>query len=178
MGMRPWSPPDGPVDAVHWKVNAVTLIRQLADRFTVLQEGVVNAERVFKLFDRGERIDQHGERYPEKIQGNIAFENVWFAYNDEAAEGEHDWVIRDLTLQVKAGQTVAFVGATGAGKSSVDHYSAVLRVPKGTGHVDDHLLRDLSLAAIRHHIAGTHVLFSVLSTTSSPWVIPASPVKA
>lgn len=129
-------------------------IRQLADRFTVLQEGVVNAERVFKLFDRGERIDQHGERYPEKIQGNIAFENVWFAYNDEAAEGEHDWVIRDLTLQVKAGQTVAFVGATGAGKSSVINIlSRFYEYQKGTVKVDDHSLRDLSLAAIRHHIA-------------------------
>ena len=129
-------------------------IRQLADRFTVLQEGAVNAERVFKLFDRGERIDQHGERYPEKIQGNIAFENVWFAYNDEAAEGEHDWVIRDLTLQVKAGQTVAFVGATGAGKSSVINIlSRFYEYQKGTVKVDDHSLRDLSLAAIRHHIA-------------------------
>lgn len=129
-------------------------IRQLADRFTVLQEGVVNAERVFKLFDRGERIDQYGERYPEKIQGNIAFENVWFAYNDEAAEGEHDWVIRDLTLQVKAGQTVAFVGATGAGKSSVINIlSRFYEYQKGTVKVDDHSLRDLSLAAIRHHIA-------------------------
>lgn len=129
-------------------------IRQLADRFTVLQEGVVNAERVFKLFDRGERIDQHGERYPEKIQGNITFDNVWFAYNDEAAEGEHDWVIRDLTLQVKAGQTVAFVGATGAGKSSVINIlSRFYEYQKGTVKVDDHSLRDLSLAAIRHHIA-------------------------
>ena len=129
-------------------------IRQLADRFTVLQEGVVNAERVFKLFDRGERIDQHGERYPEKIQGNITFDNVWFAYNDEAPEGEHDWVIRDLTLQVKAGQTVAFVGATGAGKSSVINIlSRFYEYQKGTVKVDDHSLRDLSLAAIRHHIA-------------------------
>ena len=129
-------------------------IRQLADRFTVLQEGVVNAERVFKLFDRGERIDQHGDRYPEKIQGNIAFENVWFAYNDEAPEGEHDWVIRDLTLQVKAGQTVAFVGATGAGKSSVINIlSRFYEYQKGTVKVDDHSLRDLSLEAIRHHIA-------------------------
>lgn len=129
-------------------------IRQLADRFTVLQEGVVNAERVFKLFDRGERIDQHGDRYPEKIQGNIAFENVWFAYNDEAPEGEHDWVICDLTLQVKAGQTVAFVGATGAGKSSVINIlSRFYEYQKGTVKVDDHSLRDLSLAAIRHHIA-------------------------
>lgn len=129
-------------------------IRQLADRFTVLQEGVVNAERVFKLFDRGERIDQHGERYPEKIQGNITFDSVWFAYNDEAPEGEHDWVIRDLTLQVKAGQTVAFVGATGAGKSSVINIlSRFYEYQKGTVKVDDHSLRDLSLAAIRHHIA-------------------------
>ena len=129
-------------------------IRQLADRFTVLQEGVVNAERVFKLFDRGERIDQHGELYPEKIQGDISFDNVWFAYNDEAPEGDHDWVIRDLSLHVKAGQTVAFVGATGAGKSSVINIlSRFYEYQKGAVKVDDHSLRDLSLAAIRHHIA-------------------------
>lgn len=128
-------------------------IRQLADRFTVLQEGVVNAERVFKLYDREEHIVQTGDLQPGPLKGDLAFEDVWFAYNDEEKD-KHDWVIRGLDLKVKAGQTVAFVGATGAGKSSIINIlSRFYEFQKGEVSIDGHSIRDLHLSTIRKQVA-------------------------
>jgi ATP-binding cassette subfamily B protein len=87
-------------------------IRQMADNFNVLQMGVVNAERVFKVFDTDEKPLDTGD-YEGGIIGDISFKNVWFAYQDE------NWVLRNINLDIQRGQTVAFVGATGAGKSSL-----------------------------------------------------------
>ncbi len=95
-------------------------IRQLADRFNVLQMGIVNGQRVFALLDRQELMpistaldDASGDDDAFIFEGRVVFEDVWFAYNDE------DWVLRGVSFEVAAGETVAFVGATGAGKSSI-----------------------------------------------------------
>ena len=88
-------------------------IRQLADRFNILQMGMVASERVFKILDTDEVIENKGSIQVDKIKGDIEFKNVWFAYNDE------DWVLKDISFSVKAGQTLALVGATGSGKSSI-----------------------------------------------------------
>ena len=88
-------------------------IRQLADRFNVLQMGMVASERVFKVMDTDAFIHNNGSRKLEQVKGEIEFKNVWFAYNDE------DWVLKDVSFKLKAGETLALVGATGAGKSSV-----------------------------------------------------------
>tara|TARA_B100001115_G_C15844616_1_gene424819 strand:- start:1744 stop:3492 length:1749 start_codon:yes stop_codon:yes gene_type:complete len=88
-------------------------IRQLADRFNILQMGMVASERVFKILDTDEVIENKGCIQVNKIKGDIEFKNVWFAYNDE------DWVLKDVSFSVKAGQTLALVGATGSGKSSI-----------------------------------------------------------
>ncbi|NND76970.1 MAG: ABC transporter ATP-binding protein [Flavobacteriales bacterium] len=88
-------------------------IRQLADRFNVLQMGMVGSERVFEVLDTEASIDNVPVEAKSDIQGNIKFENVWFAYKDE------NYVLKDLSFELKTGETVAFVGATGAGKSSV-----------------------------------------------------------
>jgi ATP-binding cassette subfamily B multidrug efflux pump len=95
-------------------------IRQLADRFNVLQMGIVNGQRVFALLDRQELMpistaldDASGDHDAFTFVGRVVFEDVWFAYNDE------DWVLRGVSFEVAAGETVAFVGATGAGKSSI-----------------------------------------------------------
>ncbi len=88
-------------------------IRQLADRFNILQMGMVASERVFKILDTDEVIENKGSIQVDKIKGDIEFKNVWFAYNDE------DWVLKDVSFSVKAGQTLALVGATGSGKSSI-----------------------------------------------------------
>ena len=130
-------------------------IRQLADRFTVLQEGTVNAERVFKLLDSNQKMVHAGQRLDVDFSGSIRFENVWFAYNDEAeSDKEFDWVLRDLSFEVMPGETIAFVGATGAGKSSVINLlSRFYDYQKGTIMVDGTDLRDVDLNHIRQNMA-------------------------
>ena len=123
-------------------------IRQLADRFNVLQMGIVNSDRVFKLLDSEEHIDDSGVIGKFEFKGNILFKNVWFAYNDE------DWVLKDLSFEVKEGQTIAFVGATGAGKSSVVNLlNRFYEFQKGTIEIDGVNLRDFKLEVIRKDIA-------------------------
>ncbi|MCA1763091.1 MAG: ATP-binding cassette domain-containing protein, partial [Flavobacteriales bacterium] len=87
-------------------------IRQLADRFNVLQMGMVGSERVFRVLDTESNIEDDGN-LDSGITGEITFEKVWFGYNTE------EWVLKNLSFEVKEGETVAFVGATGAGKTSV-----------------------------------------------------------
>lgn len=89
-------------------------IRQLADRFNVLQMGIVNSDRVFKLLAREEGIEPTvAGRDDLRVKGAIEFQNVWFAYNDE------EWVLKDVSFRVEPGEAIAFVGPTGAGKSTI-----------------------------------------------------------
>ena len=88
-------------------------IRMIADRFNTLQMGIVSSNRIFDLLDSTEHIADEGDYKPKLIKGNVSFRNVWFAYNDE------DYVLKDISFDVNEGETVALVGATGAGKSSV-----------------------------------------------------------
>jgi ATP-binding cassette subfamily B protein len=120
----------------------------LADRFNVLQMGVVNAQRVFDVLDTDERIADEGSTEIEHVEGAITFDNVWFAYEDE------DWVLKDVSFAVEPGQTVAFVGATGAGKSSVVNLvGRFYEYQKGNICIDKHDLRELTLDCIRAHVA-------------------------
>ena len=112
-------------------------IRQLADRFNTLQMGMVASERVFRVLDTEAQINGSGANLTPKIDGNISFENVWFAYNDE------DWVLRNVTFKVNAGQRIAIVGATGAGKSSIINLlSRFYEYNKGSIEIDGTNLRD------------------------------------
>ena len=88
--------------------------RTLADRFNTLQMGMVSSERVFKLLDETDTLDaESGKLVPDTLHGDIEFRNVWMAYTNE------DWVLRDLAFSVKRGTTVAIVGATGSGKTTI-----------------------------------------------------------
>ncbi|MCH2198666.1 MAG: ABC transporter ATP-binding protein/permease [Flavobacteriales bacterium] len=124
-------------------------IRQLADRFNVLQMGIVNAERVFNLFDSEEAIaETQTPSLVDTFKGHIKFEDVWFAYNDE------DWVLKGVSFEVKPGETLAFVGATGAGKSSVINLiSRFYEFQKGKITIDGVDIRELPLATIRRTVA-------------------------
>jgi len=125
-----------------------TPIRQLADKFNTLQMGMVGAERVFKVLDTDERTPDSGTIAPAKLEGNIEFKNVWFAYNDE------NYVLKDLTFEVKAGETVALVGATGAGKSStINILNRFYETKKGKITVDGIDIHDFKLDYLRSHIA-------------------------
>ncbi len=122
-------------------------IRQLADRFNVLQMGIVNSERVFKLLAKDERIPDTGQAKEWSLKGEIRFDSVWFAYEEE------QWVLQDVSFHIPAGQMVAFVGATGAGKSTIINLlTRFYTYQKGTITIDGVDICDIPLANLRRHI--------------------------
>ncbi len=122
-------------------------IRMIADRFNTLQMGVVSSSRIFKLLESDEHIANEGDFKPTSVKGNIKLEHVWFAYNDE------DYILKDINFEVENGQTVALVGATGAGKSSIINLiSRFYEINKGTISIDGNDIRDFELGILRKHI--------------------------
>ncbi len=122
-------------------------IRMLADRFNTLQMGIVSTDRILKLLDSDDYTRNDGHFAPETIQGKVEFKDVWFAYNDE------DWVLRDISFQANAGETIAFVGATGAGKSSIINLlSRFYDINKGDIWIDDVDVHDYELGHLRRNI--------------------------
>lgn len=123
-------------------------IRQLSDKINTLQMGVVSSERIFKVFDTNTFIDDKGQLPAGTLSGDIEFKNVWFAYNDE------NWVLKDVSFNVKPGQTLAIVGATGAGKSSmINILGRFYEFQKGDITVDKRNIRDYKIDALRKNIA-------------------------
>jgi len=123
-------------------------IRQLADRFNALQMGMVGSERVFSILDTDATIEDNGILDNKIIKGHVEFNNVWFAYN------EGDWVLKNLSFEVKEGETFAIVGATGAGKSSIINIlSRLYEINKGEIRIDNVNAKDFKLEALRSAIA-------------------------
>lgn len=130
-------------------------IRELADKFNTLQMGMVSGDRVFRLMDNDEFIQDTGNKSAEKINGAISFQYVWFAYNDQKEKGEEtDWILRDLSFNADAGKTLALVGATGAGKSSVINLiGRMYEFQKGKILVDGSDIREFSLHSLRRNVS-------------------------
>lgn len=129
-------------------------IRELADKFNTLQMGMVGAERVFKVLDTQETTLNNGTLAPLQLQGAISFDKVWFSYVQDGEVTEEQYVLKDISFDVKAGQTVALVGATGAGKSStVNILSRFYETQKGTIKIDGVDIKDYELSYLRSRIA-------------------------
>ena len=123
-------------------------IRELIDKFNTLQMGMVSAERIFEVLDTDEHTPNDGNLTPNHIRGEIEFKNVWFAYNDE------NWVLRDVSFKVAPGETLALVGATGAGKSStINILSRFYEINKGQILLDVIDIREYELNFLRKTIA-------------------------
>lgn len=123
-------------------------IRQLADKFNTLQMGMVGADRIFKVLDTQEVAENKGTINTGRIKGDIKFEHVWFAYNDE------NWVLKDINFHVKPGETLALVGATGAGKSStINILNRFYEIGKGAAKVDGIDIHDYDVNYLRAQIA-------------------------
>ncbi|PWK29243.1 ATP-binding cassette subfamily B protein [Arcicella aurantiaca] len=122
-------------------------IRFLADRFNTLQMGIVSTERILKLLDSDDYAVNDGKTKADNLKGDVRFENVWFAYNDE------EYVLKDISFHVKEGETIALVGATGAGKSStVNLLSRFYDINKGKIFIDNIDLQEYELDSLRKQI--------------------------
>jgi len=123
-------------------------IRQLADKFNILQRGTVRAERVFEIIDLNEHIQDAGTKSDCNFDQTISFKNVSFAYKDE------EWVLKNINLEIKAGETIAFVGATGAGKSTiVNLLGRFYEFQKGEIYIGNTEVREIELNSLRRNIA-------------------------
>ena len=119
-------------------------IRQLADKFNTLQMGMVSSERIFKLYDETHSEVNEGKHKAENIKGKIEFRNVWFAYK------ENEWILRDLSFVIPAGQSVAIVGHTGAGKTTIINLiNRLYEIQKGCILIDDIDIREYDLQSLR-----------------------------
>ncbi len=122
-------------------------IRMIADRYNTLQMGIVSTSRILNLLDDQEHVQKNGTHQPEVINGEVQFENVWFAYNDE------QYVLKDISLSIRQGETIALVGATGAGKSSIINLlNRFYEISKGSIKVDGVDINEYDLGYLRRNI--------------------------
>jgi subfamily B ATP-binding cassette protein MsbA len=123
-------------------------LRQIADKFNQLQMGIVAGERVFKVIDTDSSIDKNGTIKAENLQGNISFKDVRFSYvKDEE-------VLKGISLEVTSGQTIAIVGATGAGKSTIINLiNRFYEIDSGTIAIDGVPVDEYTLESLRNQVA-------------------------
>ncbi len=119
-------------------------IRMIADRYNTLQMGIVSSSRIINLLDDQTDTVENGDFKPEEVKGEVSFDHVWFAYNDA------EYVLKDVNLEIKAGETIALVGATGAGKSSIINLlNRFYEINRGTIKVDGVDIKEYDLNVLR-----------------------------
>ncbi len=123
-------------------------IRDLSEKYNQLQSAMASSERIFRLLDEETEVrDKPNSPKLGHIKGEVEFDHVWFAYNDE------EWVLKDVSFHVWPGESVAFVGATGAGKTSIiSLMSRFYDVQRGRVLIEGTDVRDLDQADLRAHI--------------------------
>ena len=119
-------------------------IRMIADRYNTLQMGIVSSSRIINLLDDQTDTVENGDFKPEEVKGEVSFDHVWFAYNDS------EYVLKDVNLKINAGETIALVGATGAGKSSIINLlNRFYEINRGTIKVDGVDIKEYDLNVLR-----------------------------
>jgi ABC-type multidrug transport system fused ATPase/permease subunit len=129
-------------------------IQQLSQLYTTYQQGMAALDKIFDLLDTApDMVDAPGATDPGTLRGEIDLEGVWFSYGEEGESGADTWALRDVDLHVPPGQTLALVGATGAGKSTFAKLVARFYDPQqGTVRVDGHDLRGVQQRALRRQL--------------------------
>jgi ATP-binding cassette, subfamily B, multidrug efflux pump len=123
-------------------------LRVIADKFNVLQMGMIASERVFKVLDNEDTTLNEGNTSVAHVKGKVAFEKVWFAYIDD------QYVLKDISFTLNAGETLAIVGHTGSGKTSIiSLLNRLYQINKGTIKIDDINIEDFHLDDLRAKIA-------------------------
>ena len=122
-------------------------LRVIADKFNVLQMGMVASERVFKVLDNDDYIKTEGTYAPQQVKGKIVFDHVSFAYVEDR------YILRDISFTAMPGETIAIVGHTGSGKTSIiSLLNRLYHIQKGTLSIDDVKIEDYKLEALRRNI--------------------------
>ncbi len=122
-------------------------LRVIADKFNVIQMGMVSSERVFKVLDNDDVTKEEGVYAPEVVKGKIDFEKVWFGYTPNHP------VLKDISFHVQEGQTVAIVGHTGSGKTTIiSLLSRLYHIDKGAIKIDNISIEDYNLEVLRKNI--------------------------
>jgi ATP-binding cassette subfamily B protein len=122
-------------------------LRVIADKFNVLQMGMVASERVFKVLDNQDYIRTQGDYAPSQMEGKVDFEKVWFSYVDDK------YVLKNIDFSIQPGETVALVGHTGSGKTSIiSLLNRLYGIQKGSIKIDDININDYSVEALRSKI--------------------------
>ena len=122
-------------------------IRMIADRFNTLQLGVVSSSRIMDLLDNEDHIPDNGTIVLDELKGSVEFDKVWFAYD------ERDYVLEDISFKVEPGETIAFVGATGAGKSTIINLiTRFYEINRGKILIDGTDISDIELRSLREKI--------------------------
>lgn len=122
-------------------------IRMIADRYNTLQMGIVSSSRIMNLLDDKEYLEENGTYKKEQLHGAVKFENVWFAYNNA------EYVLKNINLDIKPGETIALVGATGAGKSSIINLlNRFYEINRGSIKIDDVDINEYDLGSLRKNI--------------------------
>ncbi len=144
---------------INWMRRFFMPLRDLSAKYSVMQSAMASIERIFQLLDTEPAIQdppaERAARFQEpgagQARGRVEFENVWFAYGDGDETG--DWVLRDVSFAVEPGEKVAFVGATGAGKTTIIKLlTRLYEVDRGRILLDGVDLRDLPQSALRRRV--------------------------
>nr|WP_294895834.1 ABC transporter ATP-binding protein [uncultured Pedobacter sp.] len=130
-------------------------IRELADKFNTLQMGMVGADRIFKVLDTDEQTLNNGKVVLPVMKGEIKFSNVWFSYKQtDEMPNDEEWILKNISFSLKEGETLALVGATGAGKSStINILNRFYEISKGEVIIDGININDFELNYLRSQIA-------------------------
>ena len=122
-------------------------LRVIADKFNVLQMGMIASERVFKVMDNEDYVKTEGTYAPQQVRGKVEFDQVWFGYDEKHP------VLKDVSFQVQPGQTIAIVGHTGSGKTTIiSLLNRLYEINRGQIKIDDVPVEEYKLRVLRRSI--------------------------